>query len=56
MLFRSAKLGEYINEEYPFYSEADIVVETRNERVENTVRHVISAINRFYDSEYKRKD
>ena len=35
---------------------ADIVVETRNERVENTVRHVISAINRFYDNEYKRKD
>ena len=51
-----ANLGEYINEEYPFYSEADIVVETRNERVENTVRHVISAINRFYDNEYKRKD
>lgn len=42
------KLQEYIAEEYPYYSEADIVVETRDEKVENTVRHVISAINRFY--------
>ena len=43
-----AKLREYITEEYPFYSEADIVVETRNERVENTVRRVLSAINGYY--------
>ena len=43
-----AKLEEYIAEEYPYYSEADIVVETKNERVENTVRHVVAAINRFY--------
>jgi len=42
------KLSEYIAEEYPFYSEADIVVETRNERVENTVRRVLSAINGYY--------
>ena len=42
------KLREYISEEYPFYSEADIVVETRNERVENTVRRVLSAINGYY--------
>ena len=42
------KLQEYITEEYPFYSEADIVVETKDEKVENTVRHVILAINRFY--------
>jgi shikimate kinase len=42
------KLQEYITEEYPYYSEADIVVETRDERVENTVRHVISAINNYY--------
>lgn len=41
------KLQEYITEEYPYYSEADIVVETKNEKVENTVRHVISAINRY---------
>lgn len=31
------KLEEYIKEEYPFYSEADIVVETKEEAVENTV-------------------
>ena len=42
------KLREYISEEYPFYSEADIVVETRNERVENTVLRVLSAINGYY--------
>lgn len=42
------KLQEYIAEEYPYYSEADIVVETRDEKVENTVRHVISAINKYY--------
>lgn len=42
------KLQEYITEEYPYYSEADIVVETKDEKVENTVRHVISAINRYY--------
>lgn len=41
------KLQEYITEEYPYYSEADIVVETKDEKVENTVRHVVSAINRY---------
>ena len=51
------KLQEYITEEYPYYSEADIVVETRNERVENTVRHVIAAINKFYkNKEQQRKE
>ena len=42
------KLQEYIAEEYPYYSEADIVVETKDEKVDNTVRRVISAINRYY--------
>lgn len=42
------KLKEYISEEYPFYSEADIVVETRNERVEITVKRVINAIKNYY--------
>jgi shikimate kinase len=46
------KLQEYIKEEYPYYSQADIVVETKEERVENTVRRVVSAINGFY----RRKD
>lgn len=48
-----AKLQEYIAEEYPYYSEADIVVETRDERVENTVRHVIAAINNYYRQQKK---
>ena len=43
------KLEEYIKEEYPFYSEADIVVETREEMVDNTVERVIEAIRRFMD-------
>ena len=42
------KLQEYITEEYPYYSEADIVVETRDEKVENTVKRVASAIHRFF--------
>ena len=40
------KLEEYIKEEYPFYSEADIVVETKEEAVENTVLRVIEALNK----------
>ncbi len=43
-----AKLQEYITEEYPYYSEADIVVETHEEKVENTVKRVVAAINNFY--------
>lgn len=42
------KLQEYIAEEYPYYSEADIVVETRDEKVENTVKRVAAAIHNFY--------
>lgn len=41
------KLEAYIQEEYPYYSEADIVVETREEQVENTVNRVIDALNSF---------
>lgn len=40
------KLEEYIKEEYPFYSEADIVVETKEEAVENTVLRVLDALNK----------
>lgn len=39
-----SKLQSYIDEEYPYYSEADIMVETRNEAVENTVNRVLKAI------------
>lgn len=42
------KLENYIREEYPYYSKADIVVETCDEKVENTVARVIEAINEFY--------
>ncbi len=41
------KLEEYIKEEYPYYSQADIVVETKEEVVDNTVDRVIRAINDF---------
>ena len=41
------KLEEYIKEEYPFYSQADIVVETKEEAVDNTVSRVVDAINSF---------
>ena len=38
------KLEEYIREEYPYYSEADIVVETKEEAVDNTVARVLEAL------------
>ncbi len=41
------KLEKYISEEYPYYSEADIVVETKEEQVDNTVQRVIEAIKQF---------
>jgi hypothetical protein len=41
------RLESYIKEEYPDYSEADIVVETKDERVEHTVSRVVKAINDF---------
>ena len=41
------KLEKYISEEYPYYSEADIIVETKEEQVDNTVQRVIDAINKF---------
>ncbi|MDR1693754.1 MAG: shikimate kinase [Lactobacillaceae bacterium] len=41
------KLEKYIQEEYPYYSEADIIVETKEELVDNTVNRVIEAISGF---------
>ena len=41
------KLEKYIGEEYPFYSEADLVVETREEQVSMTVERVTKAIEKF---------
>lgn len=42
-----SKLQSYIDEEYPYYEEADIIVETRNEAVENTVKRVLDAIKKY---------
>ena len=39
-----SKLQTYIDAEYPYYSEADIVVETKNEAVDNTVERVLKAM------------
>lgn len=38
------KLQSYIDNESPYYGQADIVVITQNEAVENTVKRVIKAI------------
>jgi shikimate kinase len=45
------KLETYIKEEYPYYSEADIVVETCEEKVDHTVLRVIKAI-----QDYQKKE
>ena len=44
------KLEKYINIEYPFYSDADIVVETHDEDVDNTVNRVYEAINQYLEN------
>lgn len=44
------KLQSYIDEEYPYYSQADIMVETRNEAVENTVSRVLNAIELYLNT------
>lgn len=46
-----SKLQSYIDKEYPYYSQANIVVETKNEAVDNTVNRVLKAI-----KEYQKKD
>ena len=50
------KLQEYITEEYPYYSQADIVVETRDEKVENTVKRVASAVHHFFNNTRKNME
>ncbi|MBR5154662.1 MAG: shikimate kinase [Alphaproteobacteria bacterium] len=44
------KLQTYMNEESPFYNEADIIVETKNENVENTVNRVLDALKTYVDA------
>lgn len=41
------KIESYINEEYPYYSQADIIVETKNEQVVDTVSRVIASLDSF---------
>jgi len=48
-----SKLEKYIHDEYPYYSQADIVVETREEQVDMTVNRVIAAIESFLELEAK---
>ena len=44
-----SKLEKYIGDEYPYYSEANIVVETKEEPVDITVNRVIAAINKYLE-------
>lgn len=41
------KIENYVSEEYPYYSEADIVVETKEERVSDTVNRVLMSLESF---------
>ena len=41
------KLEDYISEEYPYYSEADIIVETKEEPVSETLHRVVKSIESF---------
>ncbi len=41
------KIENYIKEEYPYYQQADIVVETKDEKVEHTVNRVVKALDNF---------
>lgn len=41
------KLQTYINDEYPYYSEADIIVETKNEAIDQTVDRVFAALKEY---------
>ncbi len=44
-----SKLEKYISEEYPYYEKADIVVQTKQEFVGNTVKRVLAAVNAFVE-------
>lgn len=48
-----SKLQTYINEEYPYYKQADIMVETKDEAVENTVNRVLDAITQYEQGKRK---
>ena len=50
------KLQKYIEEEYPFYNQADIIVETKNEAVEKTVSRVMQTLNEFMNKKTSTGD
>lgn len=50
-----SKLQSYIDAEYPYYSQADIMVETKDEAVDNTVNRVLEAI-KNYERENKKHE
>ena len=41
------KIEAYIHEEYPYYSQADVIVESKDERVVETAVRVVNALNKF---------
>ncbi len=41
------KIEAYIHEEYPYYSQADVIVESKDERVVETAARVVNALNKF---------
>ena len=49
------KIEVYIKEEYPYYSQADIVVESKDERVTETAARVVNAINKFLSDNGRKK-
>ncbi len=42
-----SKIESYIEEEYPYYSQADIIVETKDEQVFETLKRVINSLDSF---------
>lgn len=41
------KIETYVEEEYPYYSQADIIVETKEEKVSDTVDRVMKSLDSF---------
>jgi shikimate kinase len=43
------KIQAYIDNEYKYYEEADIIIETKNESVDNTVERVLNTLNVYFE-------
>lgn len=48
-----SRIESYVKEEYPYYQKADIMVESRDERVNETAMRVISALDKFLNTDKK---